>query len=698
MPEMKAVEQTVLGVIGGLDKVYIIPPFQRNYEWAYEQCDELFYDIINAFKTKKVHYLGNIVYYPGKNNGASYGEFILVDGQQRVTTILLLLCAIRDVSKDDELKRKINNRFLVNDTCDERFRIRLKQTSYDSNAFVSIIDGTIKDNEFKDSNLVKNYRHFIRLLNNSDVSPKEIFETMPMLEVVDVNLKVNDLSTVQTVFEKINATGKKLTPADLIRNYLLLAESAEEQESLYKKYWVKIEETISNNNISKFARDYLIMNTYEDVVEDNIYKQFKGHFENSQATHCDILIDMNSLSKYYAWLRFENSPSDRINKIVKILNFLKTEDVYPLYLFLFSKLYENRQNELIMILNLLSDFLLRYRIVAPSGGGGALRSVVYQLLEKINLNEIDLTYDSIFFELSNSSAFSGRFPDDEEFKEELMKSVNINYARVLLLKIEEFETSNIDVPLEKVTVEHLMPQTLNEEWINYLGGQEEADRIYDRYLNCIGNLTPMSGRYNSRNSNKPWDKKLQILSEIQFLITSSICNTYSNWKEDDIKRRNKDVAERACKATISPLKRTRKCQTRNVSEEFIPGLYPLSDITTPMSNTRIQEILFDDNSVIKVNTWKDFFKTVCKIAYDYDTELFKRIADNNEIHKATSTKNYPYKDPIISTDPQKLVEAKQINNTRYYIEGCLSSMRARVFAKQLMDIYGITDAFQINVQ
>ena len=293
MPKMKAVEQTVLGVIGGLDKVFIIPPFQRNYEWGFEQCDELFSDIINASLSHKPHYLGNVVYYPGKNNSASYGEYILVDGQQRVTTILLLLCAIRDTSQDENLKRKINNRFLINDTTDERFRIRLKQTSHDSNPFIAIVDNTLRNNDYSDSNLVKNYKHFIELILSSEINPINIFEAMPILEVVDVNLNVNDLSSVQTVFEKINATGKKLTPADLIRNYLLLSDSAEEQESLYKRYWVRIEDNVTNNYISKFAHDYLVMNVYDDVSEENIYKQFKAHFENSQATHSDILIEMN---------------------------------------------------------------------------------------------------------------------------------------------------------------------------------------------------------------------------------------------------------------------------------------------------------------------------------------------------------------------------------------------------------------------
>jgi len=692
---MRAQEQTVLNLIGGLDKVFIIPPFQRNYEWSFEQCNELFSDILLAYKTQKTHYLGNIVYYLGKNNGASYNEYILVDGQQRVTTILILLCAIRDVVGDEDVIKSINSRYLKNDTGDNRFRVRLKQTSYDSQSFISIIEKIPCDND--DNNVIRNYKYFIEQLGKSKVSAKDLYDTIPKLEIVDVNLQIeNDLSAVQTVFEKINSTGKRLTPADLIRNYLLLSNTADEQESLYQNYWVKIEQTVNNDNISRFSRDYLIMNIFDDVPEDKIYKMFISHFTDAQATHIDILSDIYIYAKYFAWLKFENCPNNKINKLVKILNFLKSDDVYPLYLFCFAKLYNENLDELKRIFELVSDFMLRYRIVAPSGGGGALRSVVHQLLEKLNSEEIQLSYDAILFELSNSSAISGRFPDDEEFMDALMKSVNVNYARALLLKIEETETKNISVPLNEVTVEHLMPQTLTEWWVNYLGGQEESARIYEQYINCIGNLTPMSGAYNSKNSNKPWPEKLKQIKEVQFSITSEIALN-SEWKKENIIKRNVAIAQRACKVITKPVQRTRKYQAKNISEEFTPGLYPISDTTTPMGNTNVKEILFE-SKVIKVSSWKDFLSTVCQIAYEFDNNLFEKLVFENKIHKATSKKNYPQKDPIISLYENLFVTAKSIENTKYFVEGTISSTRARIYAKQLLDIYGITDAFQINVE
>jgi hypothetical protein len=652
--------------------------------------------IIESYKTKKNHYLGNIVYFVGKNNGASYSELILIDGQQRITSILLLLCALRDSISDDDYRNSINKRYLINDTGDSRFRVRLKQTSYDLENFIGIIDNqeTAMQNT---NNLISNYDMFRKLIKNCNIAPKDIYETITKLEVVDVNLQIeDDLHAIQTVFEKINSTGKQLTPADLIRNYLLLTNSFEEQEKLYSEYWEKIENRIKSKNISRFSRDYLILNIYEDVQEKNIYKMFKEYFVNSGAKHKDILSNMYKYSKYYEWLKFENCPDTKVNDLISILNYIKCDDVYPLFLYLFDQKYETDREELTKILNLLSDFMIRYRIVSPSGGGGALRAVIQQLLENLNLGIINSDYISILTELSNSNTPAGRFPTDKEFQEVLMSSVNGTYSKVVLMKIEEFERYNQLVSLSKVTIEHLMPQTLNDWWINNFGGKDEADIIYDKYLNCIGNLAPISQSYNSRNSNKPWPQKRINIQDVQFVITSEIAKN-EEWKECDIIKRNNDIAKRACKAIIGPLKRTRKYQTKNSTNEFEEGLYSLADLTTPMTGTKLEYLVFDD-STYKVAKWKDLLALICNLAFNYDSILFDTIVSNNSIHKATSRKNYPKKDPIISSNRNLLVEPKEIEGSRYFSEGTISSSRVRVYAKKIMDFYSLTDRIQIYIK
>jgi uncharacterized protein with ParB-like and HNH nuclease domain len=691
---MKANETNVLSLIGGLDKVFIIPPFQRNYEWGYEQCTELFNDIIKAYNIKRNHYLGNIVYFVGENNGASYNEFILIDGQQRVTSILLLLCALRDSADNDSLFNSINKRYLVNDTGDNRYRIRLKQTAYDSECFTEIIDRNFRS--MSSNNISRNYLHFKKLINSSMISPKDIYETITKLEVVDVNLQIeNDLAAIQTIFEKINSTGKQLTPADLIRNYLLLANNSCEQEELYHSYWVKIENRIKNENISRFARDYLILNIFEDVQDKNIYKMFKEYFDKSNIAHKDILNDLYKYSEYYEWLKFENCPIEKIRKVIKLLNYVKSDDVYPLYLYLFEKKYDDDKYELYKILNLISDFMLRYRIVSPSGGGGALRAVVHQLLEKLNSGIILDDYESIYYELSNSNTPAGRFPNDIEFKNSLMDSVNTTYAKLVLVKIEEFEKNNELVDLSKITIEHIMPQTLTDWWVNNFGSKEAAEIIYEKYLNCIGNLAPISKSYNSKNSNKSWLEKRENLKDVQFIITSETYK-FEQWDETNIKIRNDNISDRACKAITSPLDRTRKYQTKNSTNSFESGLYPISDLTTPMSGTKLEYLIYADTNY-QVTKWKNLLNLICLIGFNYDNKKFEELVAENKIHKATSKTNYPLKDPIISVNKKLLIDAKKIGNSIYYSEGTISSQRARFYSKKIMDIFGLTDKIQIYV-
>ncbi len=695
---MKATDISVLEFIKSNTKVFIIPPFQRNYDWTIEQCSELFDDLEKIYKTGKNHYLGNIIYYNGKNTGASFTELILIDGQQRITTILLLLCALRDSTKDEDFKENVEINYLTNHTKNEKYRIRLKQTSYDSQSFVSIINNT---NDYDDkNNIIINYRYFKKRIADSHISIEDLYNAILKFEIVDVNLQIdNDLELVQTVFEKINSTGKRLTPADLIRNCLLLSSSIEEQESLYRNYWINIERTLKSENISKFAKDFLVMKTYEDVEQEKIYKKFKeDYIQIEDLSRVEILNEMLKYSKYYAWLKSENCENEKINRIIVRLNLLKTDDLYPLYLFLLEKLYEKNTQELLKILNLLADFMLRYRIVSPSGGGGALRSVVNQLIKKLTEDDISCSYEDIYFELSNSPTPAGRFPDDEEFKNALMESVNTNYARVLLIRIEEFETKNILPDITKVTVEHLMPQTFSKWWIGYYGGEEKARDMRNKYLNCIGNLAPMSQGYNSKNSNKPWYEKLKHLADIQFIITREIVDNsqYKEWKEESIKLRNENVAIRACKATASPLPRKRDYETKSPTLEFETGIYDMSDETTPMEGNKPNSIIFD-NKEVPVSKWKEVLPTICKLLFEYDKELFVKVVSENILHKSTSKKIPGKKDPIITESKNLLNEPVLISGTKFYVEGNISSIMCRRYSKQLIEAYDLLGWFQISV-
>ena len=696
--EMKATETSVLRFIGGLYKAFVIPPFQRNYEWDEEQCKELFEDIIASYENKSTHYLGNVVYYQGKNNSASYQELILVDGQQRITTILILLLALRDLSNNEMLKKNINNQYLVNDIEDnknnEKYRIRLKQTTYDSVSFKNLIDGKVLADD--KNNIFRNYIFLKKCIQDSKVSIPDIYETIAKLEIVDVNLQIeDDLTAVQTVFEKINSTGKSLSEADLIRNFLLLANDSSTQYKLYNEYWLKIEERLGSENISRFSRDYLILQVKEDIKKRDVYKQFKINTTIDFESREDVLAEMDSLSKYYEWLLYNNSPNEKLNEKIEILNFIKADDVYPLALYLFQILYPEDINLIIDIFDLIIDFIIRYRVVGVSGGGGSIKKVLYQLISFLNEQD-KITFDIVHKKLSNSSTPSGRFPNNNEFIKALKEYVEENYAKIILYKIECKERKNIPVTLSKITLEHLMPQTLSDWWIDYLGGYEEATRISSDYLNCIGNLAIMSLNYNAKLSNSSWNKKKEKLSEIQFGITQEV-SKYSEWKENEIQIRNENIAKRATEVIWAPLEREQAYANKK-SNSSKAGLYALSDRDVISENMKLQYIMYGDKK-IELMTWADMVKKVAKICYDTNTELFEEIVKNNLLHKTTSKMtNTGEKDPVISKESKLLRKGKKISGTSFYIETNLSSSQSRSYLRELTKFFEITDKIKFYME
>lgn len=689
---MNATETTILKFIGGDDKVFIIPPFQRNYEWTVEQCEELFEDILFAVKSNRNHYLGNIIYYEGENNGASFSENILIDGQQRVTTILLLLCAIRDLTSDDSLKKKIDRKYLKNEDVEDPYRVRLKQTDYDEGCFERIVDGTFGTDEI--GNIAENYRRFKELILGCNIEPKDLFEIIPKLEVVEVNLQTSALETVQTIFEKINSTGKPLSAADLIRNYLLITNNAKEQERLYKNYWVKIESIITTEHISEFVKDYLIMKICEDVEKAEVYKDFKNYAY--ALSHEDVLKDMRDYAPFYKVILTSSSGNSKLDREIKILKYLASTDMYCLFMYLLKRC-EDEKSDSLKIFNLIRCFLTRFRIVGTSGGGGALRSVVQTLIDKMQSKQIQCTFEDIQFELSNSSSKSGRYPNDEDFKSSLMtsKKQNHRYGRAILLAIEEFETKNIPADFDNVTIEHLMPQTLSDWWIKNLGGKDRAELTYNNYINCIGNLAPLSGAYNSENSNKPWPEKVQIMKDVQFKTTKEILSK-AEWNERAIIDRNEPLANRACKAILAPITRTRSYTSQKAFDDFVPGVYPIYDLDTDMNGTDIKSVTIDGTDFI-LESWNQLLVKASEYVLSIDPIKFDNIVETNLLHKDKKSKNPPEYDPILSENKTFVNAGKKISSSKYYAEGNIASYRARVFTKKLLEQYGLVDLCTITV-
>ncbi len=695
---MLAVGSTIGNFIGRPRTVFIIPPFQRNYSWDENQCAELFDDIYSSMQKETSHYIGNIVYYIGENNSASFSEFILIDGQQRITSILLLLCALKTKLPQDEIEG-LEDSYLKNPK-NEKFRIKLKQTESDYDIFEKIMEDSDLNEEEKESKIYLNFKYFtdrIEELEQEDVI--KFYNTVANLEIVDLNLQIsNDLEAVQKIFEKINSTGKPLSVADLIRNYLLISKNIEIQEKLYKDYWVKIEELYTDKEkISDFIKHYLITKRGTWIQEDKLYRTFKLYFDNTDITKEEILSEILRLSKFYNWLINENCPDEKINIIIKELNVLKSDDMYSLLLILFDKLYYIDLELLKEIIDLLCDYMIRYRISSISNGSADIRSTLFNILSKITKSEFELTFDNLYEELSNSPTPGGRFPDNEDFTRALKENINVTYAKALLFKLEYKIKKNIPVDIKKATVEHIMPQKLSDEWKEYLGGEEEAIQTYNTYINNIGNLALLSRPMNSENSNSIWSKKRELLKDSQFILTNRTYNN-KNWKEEDIKDREIYMINLAIEHIKAPLPRKREFELTEATEEAQTGVYNLKEMNFSVTGTNIKTLLFNDE-LYPMKGWFELVVVASKILYNIDKEKFDEIVKQNKIHKATFTRAYYLgKDPIISKEEKYLASPYYVEEIGYYIECSLSADRAKYYTTQLINEYGLIDQFRMEIE
>ncbi|MDO4638724.1 MAG: DUF262 domain-containing HNH endonuclease family protein [Leptotrichia hongkongensis] len=651
-------KQNIMELLENSEKVFIIPPFQRNYEWEEIQCKELFEDIkLIANDKNKRHYLGNVVFYINEENDLGE-EYILIDGQQRVTTILIFLCALRDCDENGKLPKNIYRNYLEHGIENSKFKTKLKQTLYDQDAFSALV---LKESFDKNNKIFRNYDYFKELIKDEELKTPltKLYKALKKIEIASIELVTkqleakDDLETVQRIFEKINSTGKPLTKGDLIRNFLLLTKNLQEQEELYKNYWLKIEKRLLSENISIFAKDYLVMKIFEDVNDSEVYKKFKQVFGEDGETKEKILKEMTKYSEYYSWilepnklLSTQNKKKEIIKKLIEEIKYIGAIDFRSLLMLLLEKMYDEKNIiELEKILKLLRDFLLRYRVVKVSRGGGGLTGVVTDLIKKISTNEIECNYENIYFELSNSKNPSGKFPKDDEFKQALQESVDETYAKLVLSIIEKNEKPN-DIPIDvsKITIEHIMPKKLNSSWEKDLGN--DAVSIHEKFLKSIGNQVPLSKKWNSSLSNKVFIEKRRKYIEQQFSITREISD-FEKWGEEELIKRNKDISERACNYIISPLKRSRDYD----DDEVIT----FEDKIEDTKNKKIRAILYNDKEYI-IKNWKDLIYKISEILYENIKNKFKTVSAQKKLL-------------IVSVnDKEKLKNAKQIKNSEFYCE------------------------------
>ena len=615
--------------LGGADKRFMIPVYQRNYAWKIPQCKKLYDDLIKVIKmNRENHFLGSIV---SVYNPDSYAqEYLIIDGQQRLTTISLLLLALYHSikqgvvkSNNNQLAQKIYEEYLIDKYQSDETKIKLKPIRQDNYAFQTLFE-TNKEH-IESSDITVNYEYFKTRIQWGEITPDDLFDSICRIIIVDITLNHED--NPQLIFESLNSTGLDLEEGDKIRNYIFMGITPKKQTLYYKKYWSVIEQ-YTRYHVSDFLRHYLSVKQQKIPAIRKVYTAFKEYAELESDTEM-ILKDMEQYAKWYEKILFAKTHSKKINDALTRWKKLDFSVSIPFLLEIFDIWTQNilTDKEVIEILEYIESYLFRRMICdLPTN---ALNKVFISLdKEIVRLDGTREQYAKKLKYIFENKKEKMQFPSDTMFLECLttkniyaMSSKAKQYILERLENGNNMECKNIYDMLEKgiCSIEHIMPQQLTPAWKIALG--QNWKEIHDIWLHRLANLTLTA--YNGYYSNKTFSEKRDMekigLKESGFRINQVIAQK-QQWTLKEMEERNEELKKTALQLwtfTKSNYEPTKKVLT----------YYTLED-----------EYCFTGKNIIKfqfqgveqtVKTWADFFQKVLVMLHETDKTVLNQLTESN---------------------------------------------------------------------
>ncbi len=525
----------------------VIPIYQRVYSWDKEQCKELWDDIIKIGGDDKMdgHFIGSILYVL---DGITHSDnaLLIIDGQQRLTTITLLLTALRDHWSDK--RKEIEDHYLINSNRDGDKKFRLILSESDKDTLLSLIDKDRREPSEPSSKIVENFKLFEKWVSNTN-ELETIFKGLEKLMIVEIALEKGK-DDPQLIFESMNSKGMELSQTDLIRNYIVMETEVEKQEGFYNKYWRAMEEEFEQNKklFDRFVRHYLTIKTREIPNINKVYVALKDYQQKEGIGIEELLKDLQKYCGYFCRIVFKKEADKDLNKALSFLVDLEMDVIYPLLLELYSDYSDGvlSKADFIPIIALIESYIFRRKVCGiPSNG---LNKFFASFTKKINKDQYLESIKAHFLSLETTK---GKFPKDSEFKNLFITIdfYNLKEKKYFFERLENFNTKE-PVNTQECTIEHIMPQTLNLEWERDLG--ENFQAIHDKYLHTIGNLT-LTG-YNQKYSNKSFQEKRDMEKGFKDspLRLNQGLRDLESFGEEEIKKRANDLADLALKIWTYP--------------------------------------------------------------------------------------------------------------------------------------------------
>ena len=528
-----------------------VPVFQRDYSWGYDQSGQLFHDIVRIGEAGggRPHFIGAIVCVATKSAVPGFEEWIVIDGQQRITTLMLLVAALRDHleetrwvgSEDAPTPRMLEDHFLHNQHSRGSRRYKLLLRGHDDATFRTIIDGNSQAESPASTSerIQESYLRFRELLASAD--PSVVYRGFTQLRIVNVTLD-RGVDDPQLVFESMNSTGLALSQSDLIRNYLLMNLEEQQQSDLYRQYWKPMEDVFRGraSEFDGFFRAYVSWRARREVRADAIYAEFRHYRDDRPQDIEDLLEDLRRCAHYYAaFLLGRAGAWPRMREPLRRIRQLAGDPVAILVMRLFE-CHDRHQVmtevEFSRCLGTIESYLLRRAICGwpPNSYGRVFANVAHSIRE-------DHVFDSLGIALLNQWY---PFPNDSQFRDALTThDIFGKRACRFLLDILENHGSKEPTPTSSLTIEHILPRKLTPAWRKMLGNG--ADESHATWLHRLGNLT-LTG-YNSEYSNRPFLEKRDVRGGFRqsALRLNALIRDQECWTEDQIESRGKALAKQA---------------------------------------------------------------------------------------------------------------------------------------------------------
>lgn len=686
---MKANETNVEDFLSSNKTQFVIPVYQRNYDWSTVQCNQLLNDILEVGNNKgmNAHFIGSIVYiYDGVYTASRIKELTIIDGQQRLTTLTLIYLALLRLAKElnaEELVNEITETYLINKFAPEEEKLKLRPTDNNDKALKYLLRGDKNEEYLEFSKLIDNFNYFKGRIMEENY--QVVLRGLSKLMFVEISLD-RERDDPQRIFESLNSTGLELSQADLIRNYILMGLSREDQNKIYQNFWEVIEtlakdETHNVSRVSDFIRDYLTLENKNIPNKGKVYVEFKAKYPTSTLDVLEANISsIKSLVPHYNKLINPRNEADKeIRRQLEYINRLEINVAYPFLM----KIYDDYTSAVIdkstflKVLDLIQSFTWRRFILSlPTN---ALNKIFMTLYDKVDKNNYLFSIQKSLLQRLGVQ----RFPKNTEVKDALkvkdvynMKSKNRTYLFERLENYENREPVLIEGN-EDITIEHVFPQNPEVKWKMDLGNEEYV-LIKENYLNTIGNLT-LSGN-NGKLGNKPFVDKRDMNvdgKEQGYKFSKLWLNRYlgslPKWNKLEIEKRFELIAERFLKIWTWP-----EIELQDETEGDEINIFDAED---PKYKKLEYAIFFDKK--LEIREVAKLYIEVFKQLFELQPETFFTTELGNRIGLT--------KDSVEGN----LRQAIPINDT-YFIEGNLDNMGKFNRIKHALTIFDFEDELSIK--